>query len=92
MRRSTIMDWNKRVTLARRIREIRHDLYGENGLPVLAEALGLPARTWMNYERGVTMPGEVLLRFLDTTGTDPHWLVTGEGERMIVRAGNANWL
>jgi hypothetical protein len=54
--------------------------------------LSLPARTWMNYERGVTVPGEVLLRFLDTTGTNPHWLLTGEGKRMSVRAGAAHSL
>jgi hypothetical protein len=85
------MKSNERVMLARRIRDIRHDLHGENGLPILAGALNLPARTWLNYEQGVTMPADVLLRFLEVTGTDPHWLLTGEGERTAVKACNADW-
>jgi hypothetical protein len=43
--------------------------------------LGLPVRTWLNYEAGVTIPGEVLLRFIDAAGVDAHWLLTGEGSR-----------
>jgi hypothetical protein len=85
------MKSNQRIEIACRIREIRHDLYGENGLPVLAGALNLPARTWMNYERGVTIPGDVLLQFLDVTGTDPHWLLTGDGDRTTAKASNAHW-
>jgi hypothetical protein len=80
---------DQRTTLARRIREIRHDLYGENGLTALAEALSLPTRTWLNYEQGVTMPADVLLQFLEVTGTDPHWLLTGEGDRALTRT---TWL
>jgi hypothetical protein len=79
------MKSNQRTEVARRIREIRQDLYGENGLPALAEVLNLPARTWLNYEQGVTMPAEVLLEFLEVTGTDPHWLRTGEGDRVMPR-------
>ena len=47
------------------------------------DALGLPARTWLNYEGGVTMPATVLLSFLDLTGADPHWLLTGQGLRYL---------
>ena len=79
------MKSNQRTELARRIRETRQNLYGENGLSALAEALNLPARTWLNYEQGVTMPAKVLLRFLDVSGTDPHWLLTGEGDRVMTR-------
>ena len=43
--------------LAGRLRELRLELYGVHGGPVLAEALGLPARTWAHYESGVTIPG-----------------------------------
>jgi hypothetical protein len=41
----------------------------------------LPARTWYNYETGVTVPAEVLLGFIDQTGANPTWLLTGEGAR-----------
>ena len=86
------MKSNERAMLAHRIQEIRHDLYGENGLPALASALNLPTRTWLNYEQGVTMPADVLLCFLEVTGTDPHWLLTGEGDQRIVKASNADRL
>ena len=47
---------------------------------MLAEALRLPSRTWANYEDGVTIPGEVLLEFLELTGVEPSWLLRGAGE------------
>jgi hypothetical protein len=64
-----------------RVRDVRAEFYGENGGPILAEALGLPFGTWRNYESGVTMPADVLLRFVELTGANPHWLLTGEGDR-----------
>ena len=67
--------------LANRLREIRFEMYGRHGGPLMAEALGLPARTWANYESGVTIYGPVLLRFLEVTKVEPHWLLTGEGEK-----------
>ncbi len=76
---------NKKALLARRIREIRLELYGENGLPTLAQSLKVPAETWLNYERGVTMPADVLLEFLELTGADPQSLLTGETRRPVIR-------
>lgn len=64
-----------------RIREIRVELYGEAGGPVLAEAVGVPARTWSNYEQGVIMPADVLLKFFKVTKADPLWLLAGEGQK-----------
>ena len=40
-----------------------------------------PPRTWYNYETGVTVPAEVLLGFIEQTGANPIWLLTGEGPR-----------
>jgi hypothetical protein len=71
----------KNAALSGRIREIREELYGEEGGPELARALGISWRTWANYEAGVLMLGIVLLRFIERTGADPHWLLTGEGPR-----------
>jgi hypothetical protein len=68
----------QRDGLGRRLRQIRLELYGENGGPMLAEALHLPFRTWANYESGVTVPALVVLHFIELTGVCPHWLVTGE--------------
>ena len=74
-----------RASLSRSVREIRLELYGEAGAPALAARLELPPGTWRNFEAGVTMPAEVLLRFIEVTGADPHWLLTGQGERYISR-------
>ena len=39
------------------------------------------------------MPAHILLKFLDITGSDPNWLLTGEGERFLARsAGDQGWL
>ena len=85
---------NRKGPLARRLREIREFLYGENGLDALAHALGIPAATWLNYERGAVMPADVLLDLIEVTRVDPHWLRTGEGERLIMetRSRYSNWL
>jgi hypothetical protein len=72
---------NIKASLSRRLREIRQELFGDHGGPELARRLNLPARTWYNYETGVTVPAEVLLTFIDQTGANPVWLLSGEGPR-----------
>ena len=47
----------------------------------MSRTMKIPARMWENFEHGVKMPGEVLLRFIEITAADPHWLLTGEGAR-----------
>ena len=42
--------------LSDRLRSLRTDFYGERGGPDLARTLGIPVRTWYNYENGVTVP------------------------------------
>lgn len=72
---------NIKAVISTRLKEIRHDLFGEHGGPELARKLNLPARTWYNYETGVTVPAEILLSFIDQTGVNPMWLLTGEGPK-----------
>src|SRR4051794_24423034 len=72
---------NIKASLSRRLREIRQELFGEHGGPELARRLSLPARTWYNYETGVTVPAEVLLSFIDQTGANPLWLLSGDGSK-----------
>ena len=67
--------------LAGRMRAVRLDRYGEHGGPLLAEDLRIPTRTWVRYESGVSIPGLVLLRFIELTGVEPRWLLTGDGPR-----------
>jgi hypothetical protein len=70
-----------KAAVAGRLRLIRLERYGEHGGPALADMLRLPSRTWANYERGVTIPGEILLGFLVLTGLEPLWLLRGAGEK-----------
>ena len=65
--------------LGKRLSQVRLERYGQTGAPFLAMKLGLPLQTWLNYEAGVTIPGEILLRFIETFRVDTHWLLTGEG-------------
>ena len=74
-----------RLDLAHRVREIREELYGEHGGPLLAEALRIPYRTWHTYEVGRSIPAQSILRFIEVTDADPHWLLTGEGEKYLSR-------
>jgi hypothetical protein len=74
--------------LAMRIREVRRELYGEHGGPLIAEALGIPFRTWLNYENGCTIPAPSILRFIELTRTNPHWLLTGQGGKYLVAQGS----
>ena len=75
-------DWlGIKYNLSRRIREVRLELYGEHGGPLLAAALEVPFRTWLNYENGCTIPATSILRFIELTKTNPHWLLTGSGDR-----------
>ncbi|MEW4566418.1 XRE family transcriptional regulator [Tautonia sp. JC769] len=68
--------------LANRLKEIRTEQYGDRGGPELARRLNLPIRTWYNYETGVTVPSEVLLRFIELTDVEPRWLLHGEGAKL----------
>ena len=71
-----------RGELVDRIRQVREERYGDRG-EVLAEELGLPWRTWCNYESGCTLPATVLLEFIGLTRAHPHWLLTCEGARYL---------
>lgn len=42
--------------LAGRLAGLRRELFGDDGGGELARRLGVPARTWSNYEGGVTVP------------------------------------
>ena len=68
------------LALNTRVRQIRREVYGENGIPTLAEALGVSARTWENFEAGVAIPGTVILEFVALTGVAPDLALDGKGE------------
>jgi hypothetical protein len=83
-RRPTRVDQLSR-DLAERLRAVREDFYGEHGAQFLADDLGLPLKTWVNYERRVAVPGVTLLKFIVLTGANPHWLLTGRGRKYLRR-------
>src|SRR5688500_9678267 len=70
-----------KCSLAERLREVRAELFGERGGPELARRLGIPVRTWYNYEAGVTVPAEVVLRIIQMTSLEPVWLLNGKGPK-----------
>jgi hypothetical protein len=77
-------DWQTlKGDIAARLREVRVALYGENGGPLLAQALGIPFRTLHGYETGTTIPAHSILRFIELTGVHPHWLLTGSGTQFL---------
>src|SRR3954447_13520192 len=67
--------------LSERLRSIRTELFGDRGGSEMARRLGIPVRTWYNYEAGVTVPAEILLKFIELTGVDPLWLLHGHGSK-----------
>jgi hypothetical protein len=75
-----------RSEIARRLREIRQEIFGDKGGPELARRLDLPVRTWYGYETGVTVPAEVLLGFIEQTGTNPMFVLAGERPNYQSRA------
>jgi hypothetical protein len=47
----------------------------------MARRLGIPVRTWYNYEGGVTVPAEVILKIIELTSVEPVWLLHGNGPK-----------
>jgi hypothetical protein len=74
--------------LSERLRLLRTEFYGERGGPDLARTLGIPVRTWYNYENGVTVPAEIILRIVELTSVEPVWLLRGEGEKFRSNCSN----
>src|SRR6516164_11559478 len=81
-RRKTLPDSVRaKYALAERLRSLRAELFGDRGGPELARRLGLPIRTWYNYEAGVTVPAEVILKIIELTSVEPVWLLHGKGPK-----------
>jgi hypothetical protein len=67
--------------IAARLRAIRRDLHGEHGAQFMADDLGIPLQTWVNFEKGVVIPGRILLEVVVRAHVNPRWLLTGEGTK-----------
>src|SRR5437588_12271931 len=70
-----------KLALAERLATLRLELFGDRGGPEMARRLGIPVRTWYNYEGGVTVPAEVILKIIELTSVEPTWLLHGKGAK-----------
>lgn len=70
-----------KLALAERLSSLRLELFGERGGPEMARRLEIPVRTWYNYEGGVTVPAEVVLRIIELSSVEPVWLLHGKGPK-----------
>jgi hypothetical protein len=70
-----------KLALAGRLLALRSELFGERGGPEMARRLGIPVRTWYNYEAGVTVPADIILKILKLTSVEVDWLLEGQGPR-----------
>jgi hypothetical protein len=67
--------------LAERLVALRSELFGKHGGPEVARRLGIPVRTWYNYEQGATVPAEIILKIIKLTSIEAGWLLDGQGPR-----------
>src|SRR5271169_614980 len=70
-----------KLALAERLAALRSELFGDRGGPEMARRLGIPVRTWYNYEGGVTVPAEVILKIIELTSVEAGWLLHGEEQK-----------
>jgi hypothetical protein len=60
-----------------RLAELRTRHFGSDGIAACAHRVGVPHRSWYNYEHAVAVPGEVILRVIEATNGEPMWLLYG---------------
>jgi hypothetical protein len=68
-------------TLPERMRVIRLDLFGDDGAFLLASLLRIPEAKWRRMEASGRIPAHVILAFIEITGANPRWLLSGAGEK-----------
>jgi hypothetical protein len=67
-----------RSAIAERLVALRSELFGDRGRSEMAMWLGVPARSWYSYERGVVIPGQLVLKILVATSVEAGWLLHGK--------------
>lgn len=69
-------------TLGERLRAVRLELYGHNGVDELAQLLSVAPQVWRNVEEiGELITPAQMLDFVELTGANPVWLLRGNGPR-----------
>lgn len=65
-----------------RLRVIRVELVGPDGVEEFARRLGVSPQVWKNYEEvGELAPAALIRAFLELTGVSPLWLLRGDGPK-----------
>jgi hypothetical protein len=73
--------FRNKLDLAARLAALRTELFGQQGGSEMAKRLGILSQTWDNYEQGITVPGEIILKLIEVTSVEPRWLSDGQGPR-----------
>jgi hypothetical protein len=72
-----------RAEIGARLRKLRFTVAGLRGsrlnLSSLCQRVGVSVSSWPNWEKGATMPPEILLRVIVEFHIRPEWLLTGIG-------------
>lgn len=70
------------TSLGERLRQVRVEMFGPDGVEEVARRLGVAPQTWRNFEEigGLISPSQLLL-FAELTGTNPLWLRRGQGPK-----------
>jgi hypothetical protein len=78
--------------LGTRLQMARNSLAGndDTGIESIARRLNIPADTWRNYEKGVTMPAQILLAFIDL-GVEWRFLWTGNAPILTPGTQRYQW-
>ncbi|MDR3639247.1 MAG: hypothetical protein P4L84_35930 [Isosphaeraceae bacterium] len=64
------------------MRTIRLEVFGPDGVDVIATRLDISAQTWRNIEEiGGLISAAQLLAFIELTGASPLWLLRGQGPK-----------
>jgi len=66
-------------SLAHRLRYVRCERFGEEGVQECAALLKVSLRTWASCEACGAISGGLLLRFIEVTQVEPSWLLRGLG-------------
>ena len=65
-----------------RLRAIRLEVFGPDGIDALAARLGVTVQAWKNIEEiGGLISAAELLAFVEVTGANPTWLLRGQGPK-----------
>lgn len=70
-----------KAEIGQRLRVLRIELAGEQDYAVFTKRMGIPLRSWYQYEHGVSIPADVILRVIEGTSVEPMWLLHGREPR-----------